>query len=332
LATIKDTEYLYISTRVRALESRLLTHDRMIRMLEASTNDDATRVLLECGYPDMVPLDVYTIQETLAAEQRKAFEDLANFVPAPAIIDVFKVKYDYHNVKVLLKAEAMKSDPTHLLLDLGRVSVRELSQRLNTSDLRGIPAILQAAITQARETLATTKDPQLSDFVLDHAYYQDMRLLAEEAESSFLEGYVRICIDAANLRTAVRTIRMGKNAEFLQDILFPGGNISTTRVLAAAADGASLGDLFAVSPLSEAAEAGVVALAGGRLTQFEKLCDNAVTNYLQSAKHVSFGEAPVIAYLAAKENELTAIRIILTGRLAALPADIIQERLRESYV
>jgi V/A-type H+-transporting ATPase subunit C len=40
----------------------------------------------------------------------------------------------------------------------------------------------------------------------------------------------------------------------------------------------------------------------------------------------------VIAYLAAKENELTAIRIILTGRMSNLPADIISERLRDSYV
>lgn len=332
MATVKDIDYLFISTRVRALEVTLLTQDRMNRMLAASTSDDAARVLTECGYPEMVPLDVYTIQTTLAAQQRKAFDDLADFVPVPAILDVFKVKYDYHNVKALLKAEAMKSDPTPLLMDLGRIPVRELSQKLNVSDLRGIPSILQAAITQARETLSTTKDPQLSDFVLDHAYFEDMHLLAKEAESSFLQGYVRICIDAANLRTAVRTIRLGRSAEFLQDILFPGGNVNTTRVLTAASAGGSLGDLFALSPLREAAEAGVVALSGGRLTQFEKLCDNAVTDYLKNAKHIPFGEAPVIAYLAAKENELTSIRIILTGLMSNLSADIIQERLRDSYV
>ena len=47
---------------------------------------------------------------------------------------------------------------------------------------------------------------------------------------------------------------------------------------------------------------------------------------------VSFGEAPVIAYLAAKEAEIVAIRIIMTGRLAGLPTDVIRERLREAYV
>lgn len=332
MATVKDIDYLFISTRVRALEASLLTHERMTRMLEAPSAEDAAKILSECGYPEMVPLNAKTIQETLAAEHRKVFADLAAFVPDPALIDVFKVRYDYHNVKVLLKAEATQSESASLLMDLGRVPVRELTEKLNASDLRGIPATLQGAIMQARETLGTTRDPQLADFVLDQAYYIDMFQIAKKGESSFLEGFVRISIDAANLRTAVRTLRMGKNAEFLRDILFPGGNVDTTRVLTAASAGGSLADLFGLSPLKEAAEAGATALSGGRLTQFEKLCDNAVTTYLKSAKYVAFGEAPVIAYLAAKEAELTAIRIILTGRMSALPADIIQERLRDSYV
>lgn len=332
MATVKDIDYLFISTRVRALEASLLTRERMQRMIDAPTAEDAAKVLTECGYPEMVPLNVNTIHDTLSAQQRTMFADLAAFVPDPALIDVFKVRYDYHNVKVLLKAEATGSEPDHLLMDLGRVPVRELIDKLNASDLRGIPPILQQAILLARETLGTTRDPQLADLILDRAYYQDMFQIATRGESAFLAGYVRICIDAANLRTAVRTIRMGKSAEFLRDILFSGGNMDVTRVLTSASAGGSLAELFSLSPLKEAAEAGVAALNGGRLTHFEKLCDNAITNYLKSAKYVAFGEAPVIAYLAAKESELTAIRIILTGRMANLPSDIIQERLRDSYV
>ena len=332
MATVKDIDYLFISTRVRALEANLLNRERMQRMLDAPTAEDAAKILSECGYPEMVPLSVHTLHETLSAEQRSMFDGIAAFVPNPALIDVFKVRYDYHNVKVLLKAEATGSEAQNLLMDLGRVPVRELSEKLTASDLRGIPPILQHAITQARETLGTTRDPQISDLILDNAYYQDMFQIAKIADSAFLAGYVRIIIDAANLRTAIRTIRMGKSAEFLRDILFSGGNMDVTRVLTAASADGSLAELFSLSPLKEAAEAGVAALAGGPLTHFEKLCDNAITTYLKNAKYVAFGEAPVIAYLAAKENELTAIRIILTGRMANIPAEIIQERLRDSYV
>ena len=59
---------------------------------------------------------------------------------------------------------------------------------------------------------------------------------------------------------------------------------------------------------------------------------NAVNDYLKTARLVPFGDAPVVAYLAAKENEFTAIRILLTGKLAGLEPDTIRERLRDAYV
>lgn len=49
-----------------------------------------------------------------------------------------------------------------------------------------------------------------------------------------------------------------------------------------------------------------MAARGGSLTQFEKDCDDAVLDEVRRAQFVAFGEAPVIAYLAAKEAEILA--------------------------
>ncbi len=332
MKSVKDIDYLFISTRIRALEASLLSRERMQRMLDAPSAEDAAKVLGECGYPDMVPLSLQSMGEAIAQKQQEALHDMASFVPNKPLLDAFRVKYDYHNAKTLLKAEAKAVPAERLLIDLGRVPVRELTEKLNAGDLRGLPSILQGGITRARETLGATRDPQLSDFALDHAYFEDMLAIAKEADSAFLLGYVRLLIDVANLRSSVRTVRLGKSGEFMGDILFDGGNMDAARVLAAASAGGSLGELFARSPLKEAAETGMVALSQGSLTSFEKLCDNAVTKYLGGAKYVSFGDAPVVAYLAAKEQEFTAVRILLTGRLAGLAPDIIDERLRDPYV
>jgi V/A-type H+-transporting ATPase subunit C len=114
--------------------------------------------------------------------------------------------------------------------------------------------------------------------------------------------------------------------------LFDKGNMDVNRILSAVSSGGSLEELYATSVLHEAAEAGTAAVNGGGLTRFEKLVDDAVNAYVGGAKYTAFGEAPVIGYLAAKDTEFTAVRIIMTGRLAGLPADTIRERLRESYV
>ena len=82
----------------------------------------------------------------------------------------------------------------------------------------------------------------------------------------------------------------------------------------------------------EAAALGAKALSGGLLTDFEKACDNALSAYLDAARLIPFGEAPVLAYLAARETEYTNLRIVLMGRMAGVPADVIRSRLRAGYV
>ena len=48
-------------------------------------------------------------------------DDLYLFAPDRNIIDVFKIKYDYHNAKAILKAAAVGTSPERMLMDMGRV-------------------------------------------------------------------------------------------------------------------------------------------------------------------------------------------------------------------
>ena len=243
------------------------------------------------------------------------------------------MKYDYHNVKALLKAEAVGAAPDRMLMDMGRVSTAELAEAVRSRELDGLPETLAAAVAEAREVLDTTRDPQLSDIVLDRWCYRDMAALAEETGSAFLRGYVAVQIDAVNLRTSVRTLRMGKGTDFLLGALLEGGDLAPDAVAKAAASGAAgLRELYGATRFRDAAEAGAEALKGGPLTAFEKLCDDAVGDYLAGAQSVPFGEAPLVGYLAARETEYTNLRILLMGRAAGIDPAVIRTRLRASYV
>lgn len=50
---IKDTDYLAISARVRAMETTLLTAERMERLLEARSDEEVSKLLQDCGYPEL---------------------------------------------------------------------------------------------------------------------------------------------------------------------------------------------------------------------------------------------------------------------------------------
>ena len=231
---IKDTDYLVISARIKAMETGLLTRERMEQVLEARSNEEAVKILQECGYPELDPSDPEAMDAALSAVRQETLLDLSDGAPDARYIELFKLKYDYHNVKALLKAEAMGTDPARMLMDMGRVPVKELRQALQTRELDALPAMLAQAAAEAREVLDTTRDPQLSDIALDRWYYREMAAVAEETGSAFLRGYVRTVVDAANLRALVRALRMGKNREFLSGVLAQGGDIAPDAVLAVA--------------------------------------------------------------------------------------------------
>ena len=328
--TMKDIDYLAVSTRIRAMENSLLTRSRMDRILEARSREEVAKVLQDCGYPELDASLPEELDALLAQKCQAELEDLEDSVPDPGYIDLFKLKYDYHNVKAILKAQAMQVAPDRMLSDMGRVSPEELREAVESGDMTGLPPELAAAAAEAKEVLDTTRDPQLSDILLDRWYYREMVLLAEETGSLFLQDYVKIQIDAVNLRTLVRTLRMGKGGEFLRGVLVEGGHVDPeTLEKIGASGGSGLAETYISTELETAAAAGAEALKGGNLTEFEKRCDDAVSAYLAGAVMVPFGEAPLVSYLAAREREYTNLRILLLGRAAGLDADVIRARLRD---
>lgn len=328
----KDTDYLFLSAYLRAKESKLLSSERIGRMLDAVDAEDAGKILEECGYSVESELTLSRLEQTLSERRREVFAELLYLAPAPEIINAFIIKYDYHNIKVLLKAEGAGVDGGLLFSPSGRVSAAALSEAYKSEDYSELPPKLAAAIMAGKNVLSETGDPQLSDFYVDRVYFEELSQLTKGAGSRFLSGYVRLLIDSANLRSAVRCARMGKDFAFLEKVQIPGGDAPAASVSAAALGGENLAPFFSDSPLLSAAEEGTKCLSGGSLTIFEQLCDNALISYISRAKSVSFGEQPLVAYICAIEAEIMAVRIIMTGRLSKLDPTLIRERLRDLYV
>lgn len=308
----------------------MLTSESLERMLAAPSVDDAAKVLVDCGYEDMSGMSASEIETVLSARRAVIFHEIATTAPESGIIDAFRIKYDYHNAKAVIKSRGIGTDAGYIYSDSGRISAATIEEAYDSDIFRFIPNALGASMTEAKGILARTNNPQLADLCLDKAYFTELKQIAESMSGSFMQSYVRTLIDSANLRAAVRIMRLGRGMEFMRSAMIEGGTVGVDRLAAAAVDGA-MADLFSSGIFNEAAGLGDSATHGGALTAFEMACDNAVVEFLKSSKIMSFGDAPVIAYIAAVENEITAVRMILTGRLAGVSPDSIRERLRVSY-
>lgn len=321
-----DTDYLAVSAALHARETRLLTKERAERMLDAPSAEDAWKVMVQLGYPEVDGASLQEVERALSAARRALYQELRTLAPDKRLVEFFELKYDYHNIKAILKSKKRGGDAQPLLMDCGRCDAQELLR----GGMQNLSIVMRRAAAQAQEAL-DAGDAQGADLVLDRACFEEMAQLADETGSDFLKGYVALQIDAVNLRTLVRSERMGCESEFLTSALLPGGTIAAGRL--AAARGTALTELLRGGALAPAAELAAALMAnGGSLTEFERCCDNVLMDYLRTARNVPFGEKVVIGYLGAKEAEFTAVRTILSGKRAGLDADAIRARLRGTYL
>ena len=102
------------------METRLLNTERLDRMIDARDVSEAAKVLAECGYGELSEVTASAVEELLAGAQADLFQDLGGAVKDRRLLDVFRCKYDYHNAKVLVKAEALGTEEDRLMLGGGR--------------------------------------------------------------------------------------------------------------------------------------------------------------------------------------------------------------------
>ena len=325
----ESTNYLFLTAMLRAREAGMMGREKLERMLSAPGFAEACAVAAECGYPDMSGMSIREVEDCLATHRREEIEDIALIVPDRELVDLFRLKYDYHSAKVMVKSDGVSKQ---LLSFEGRVEAAEFLKAFAKNELVMLPVSLAEAIVDAKSMLARTGNPCLADLILDRAYYAEMAQMAESLRLPFARDYVRLIIDSTNLKVLIRSRMAEKRSEIMGELLFEGGSILKEALVDAAENDDEIIRLFAGAGLPEAAEKGVAVLSGGSMTGFELAIDNSINGFLADAVRIGFGPAAVISYLAAVENEVMTLRIILTGRLMGISQEALRGRLRDSYV
>jgi V/A-type H+-transporting ATPase subunit C len=64
----------------------------------------------------------------------------------------------------------------------------------------------------------------------------------------------------------------------------------------------------------------------------EREFENILMIYLRKAKYIVFGPEPIFAYAQAKKRELQLLRLLGVGKLNQIPAEMLKQRMSETYV
>ena len=147
--------YVYAVARLRGMENRLLDASFLSRLMESPTLDDALKALAETSYAQWFGKAAETgFDRAIDDEMLATCRELGQFVPDTGLITLFRMPYDYHNVKVILKSlfKVRGGDPEgrrhELLSPLGSVDPEELTAALEAEEYAHLPYGLGYLIPQ----------------------------------------------------------------------------------------------------------------------------------------------------------------------------------------
>ena len=209
--------YMYATARLRAMENRFLDVSFFSRLIESATLEDALKSLGETVYAQWMASSSETgLDRIIDSELLAACEDLARFVPDKELIDIYKMPYDFNNVKVILKSlfKAREGGERRydLLSKLGAVDTENLIMLIEGEEYGFLPYELGDVIRRCLALWDQSKNSQQVEMTLDAHMFATMRATAEELDArlgtSNVVRWVEHKIDAENLRNAVRLQRM----------------------------------------------------------------------------------------------------------------------------
>lgn len=155
----------------------MLSAAHVSRMLEAPDLDRAFFVLNETTYADYISSAVHAFDfdEIINLERKRAYTFLKTYAGNDETLKLLWRKYDYGNVKVLLRALKLKKEDieTGLLSDYGNVPVDVLKKYIFKGE-GVIPAWLERAVNDALVAFEDGRNPANIDRALDKADLDDL--------------------------------------------------------------------------------------------------------------------------------------------------------------
>ena len=310
--------YVYAVARLRGMENHILDPAFFSRLIDSAGIDDALKALGETSYSQWLTGSA-KFDKAIDAELLATCEELEKFVPDKELIDLFRLPYDFHNVKVLLKGlfkvrgGELDGRRYDLLSKMGTIDTEELTNAIETEEYGFLPYGLTDIIPQCWQLWDTTKNAQAVELLLDHQMYKAMLNVAEKLKMPEVIQWVRFKIDAENLRSAVRLARMKYDSSKALTFFHDGGTIRAddmakllnepvetwSRILSYTDIGSVLSSLSEQSDMRAA------------LTDVSKALDEYLMKVLENAKYSMDAPANVLLYLLTKEAEARNMRVAL---------------------
>ena len=255
---MQDTEYKNINTQIRVFETKLFSREDYEKMIRSEGLRGALDVLKGTDYffDESEILETKNFDKFLMNRLKNEYDELYTMTPDNEVIQIYTLRYSYHNLKVLLKQKFKQIDLEHLLIPIGRDSIATLRNLVKTNQSEILDPIMVEAVQQALEDHDIFGRIEAIDVFMDTYYYKHIRAISDKLDNKTITKVVDVMIDLDNLSTVIRSLKQNKSRAFLHTVLSSSGSISKQAIIEATDQGAttSLSKLYLSQPYAQILE------------------------------------------------------------------------------
>lgn len=324
--------YLYANSSAVALSSKLLTHEKILRLAECDSVEEGFKLLLEAGFADGKALTVKNFEEALKNRLDEAFDLVLKNSPEPNSTNCFLLINDYRNAKTVMKCKYSRKEVP--LLSNGIFDAEKLKEKLLNDDYSDFPEEMSQALAEIDEQFYLgNRKPAVIDVALDKAYYKNVFRLLKKSKSETIKNYFTAEVDMKNILDFFRVKKAGLGQDYFFNIFVEGASLDKdffTSLFAADDEnflikfsGTAYVDF--VKLLSEEIK------EGKAFSKSEVFCLDYKKKLLSNSKNNLEGIEPLVNYFLAANTETENVRLIFVCLKNGVDKQQILKRLRESY-
>lgn len=322
---IVDSDFLFVTGMVRSMENSLLSRSTLESLLRSVSFADAVNILSSTRYSSFADpgIEPFSAGMLITSARAELFDFIDRYSRDSGAAYLFRLDYDYHNMKMLLMRKLYQDERPGVLSDFGNVSSEDMNLIFAEEDYNRLPPVMREAVSNAIEEYFGLKKYYIINLIFDRYLFLDMLGSAAATGSALIKNFIQRRIDAVNIMALLR-VRERRDIENYREYLFiDGGSIDAeffrrglSEPSRALSDAAMLFDLNSVvSALSE---------KSNMVYAVERACRGLVMNELVPADCMISGVEPLFAYCCRVDNELRNIGMILSSKVPGFSREIVE--------
>lgn len=332
---IRD-DYIYPSSKIRALEKHLLSDADMTRVIEAKTPDIAFKAFNSLDYAgELLDLEAKDYRTAMDRKIIRLKKVLYHVVPDDNLLRLLFLERDYYNIRYILKEKAANKDSKDLSeLSDGVCKVdqirRYIIDELEESDL---DLEVQGDINDLRKQIGDNVDPERISNLVDQKLNKRNRELTDRINNPFITTLYKYFADKNNINLFLRARRVNKGKTWFSERVNDTGHIRSSTLLDTY-DGSddegllSQMRIFFPNVIEEYLEE---YNKDKGIWRIEQGINNLIIEHLKQAKTIGYGPEVVVAYFFAKKYAIKNLSTIMALKFGEIEPTEIRKHLVNTY-